>query len=66
MSRITRETGKIGEVYFVNDIVGFFSESIFLLIVVITMIKIDKKFAIIIFALFPLFYFLAKFISKIS
>ncbi len=62
-NRITRECGRI-ELYVVNDLVGILAESIFLIILFITMYTINAVFTVIVFLLLPFLFFITKFVSK--
>ncbi len=64
--RITQETGRIGQVFLVNDIIGFLSELIFMIVIFVTLFNINGIFTLFIFATFPIFYLLTKIVAKIS
>lgn len=66
LNRITRECGRIGDVYITNDLISFVSEFVLLLSVLITMFIFSIKLTLICIIAFPISAILTWFVSKKS
>lgn len=65
-SRITKECGRVGEVYITNDLMTFVTEIVTFISVLITMFLINTELSLICMAAFPLSALITRFVSKRS
>ena len=66
LNRITRECGKIGDVYITNDLTSIVSESVLLISIITTMFILNFKLSILCLIAFPISFFITWFVSKKS
>lgn len=66
VNRITRECGRIGEVYVTKDLVTFVSEIISLTATLITMLVFNASLTCVCIIAFPISVFLTRYVSKKS
>jgi len=64
VSRITNTAGMLVDVYLINNVVGLISESIFLVIVGIAIMRVNIYFSLGLFILMPIFYLYTSLSAK--
>lgn len=66
VQRITKESGRIGEIYITKDLITFVSEFVTLLFIMCTMFWVNMKLSIICVVAFPIAMLITHFVSKKS